>query len=588
MLDGSSLNDYSFFPQFRLEPRARDGDNDDGLAMRTADPLWMLGRQWQFGEFEGEDNGSPISAHASFLKDNVNTLIANNVEAQLNDRPLEVLVEAMTVRPKDLDLRTQVKIGEQFKRILRRTHGASAQSLINQLQAFYAIAPSDDLDEAANAFAQVMQGKTIRGGSLLKDIKEDTFADKSDDFAQLGAATAELEAWFDALYQQPPMNEGQTEGPQAKIDAWQATQLLYQFELRNESGSITLQAPDYQSGHLDWYSFDRAEVPEPQGFSLTPGYFPANLSFPAMPKKRLFSLENRLVDLGRMDINTDDLIRMMLIDFSMYSGSDWYIIPFAMNVHELCWIEEVKVRDVFGVCTPIRNGPQPHGHVGPSLGEHRDEDQQLTGLDVWDVFKIRDKFLDPVDYSLKDHFLFIAPKANRQESPPIEEVLLLRDEYANLVWGIEKKVRNQLGKPVDAYDLHLELNGPFILVESGDSEEDENIPKYRLANTVPFNWIPFLPTSPTGDHPGYVRRGYMVSNQPGEAFLNIEPLSSFAEQDPLLLRMEAIPKAGVRVILTWQRMRWWDGKTYLWQGRKVKSGRGEADSGLRFDYLTDK
>ena len=26
------------------------------------DPLWLLARQWQLGEFQGEDNGSPIMA----------------------------------------------------------------------------------------------------------------------------------------------------------------------------------------------------------------------------------------------------------------------------------------------------------------------------------------------------------------------------------------------------------------------------------------------------------------------------------------------------------------------------------------------
>ena len=46
----------NFIPQFRLEGRSRESDNPTGLEMRVADPFWMLGRQWQFGEFKGEDN----------------------------------------------------------------------------------------------------------------------------------------------------------------------------------------------------------------------------------------------------------------------------------------------------------------------------------------------------------------------------------------------------------------------------------------------------------------------------------------------------------------------------------------------------
>ena len=45
----------------RLELHARSRDLDPGLAAHTADPLWMLARQWQFGEFQGEDTGSPVS-----------------------------------------------------------------------------------------------------------------------------------------------------------------------------------------------------------------------------------------------------------------------------------------------------------------------------------------------------------------------------------------------------------------------------------------------------------------------------------------------------------------------------------------------
>ena len=34
---------------------------EDGLAARLADPLWMLARQWQLGEFRGDDAGSLVS-----------------------------------------------------------------------------------------------------------------------------------------------------------------------------------------------------------------------------------------------------------------------------------------------------------------------------------------------------------------------------------------------------------------------------------------------------------------------------------------------------------------------------------------------
>lgn len=45
----------------RIEPRTRAADMSPGLAAATADPLWLLARQWQVGEFRGEDAGSPVT-----------------------------------------------------------------------------------------------------------------------------------------------------------------------------------------------------------------------------------------------------------------------------------------------------------------------------------------------------------------------------------------------------------------------------------------------------------------------------------------------------------------------------------------------
>ena len=44
----------------RLEPRQPLGDLDRGFRAEIADPLWLLGRQWQLGEHAGEDASSPV------------------------------------------------------------------------------------------------------------------------------------------------------------------------------------------------------------------------------------------------------------------------------------------------------------------------------------------------------------------------------------------------------------------------------------------------------------------------------------------------------------------------------------------------
>src|SRR5437763_5396186 len=47
----------------RLEPQSVSGDPRPGAEARVADPLWMIGRQWQFGELEGENVGTPVAVH---------------------------------------------------------------------------------------------------------------------------------------------------------------------------------------------------------------------------------------------------------------------------------------------------------------------------------------------------------------------------------------------------------------------------------------------------------------------------------------------------------------------------------------------
>jgi hypothetical protein len=46
----------------RLEPRSRSEEIVTGLQAQVHDPLWLLARQWQLGEFQGEDAGSPAAA----------------------------------------------------------------------------------------------------------------------------------------------------------------------------------------------------------------------------------------------------------------------------------------------------------------------------------------------------------------------------------------------------------------------------------------------------------------------------------------------------------------------------------------------
>ena len=56
----------------RIEPRPRTKEFDKVLKAEIYDPLWMLARQWQFGEFKGEDTGSAIFAKVELKTTRIN------------------------------------------------------------------------------------------------------------------------------------------------------------------------------------------------------------------------------------------------------------------------------------------------------------------------------------------------------------------------------------------------------------------------------------------------------------------------------------------------------------------------------------
>lgn len=80
----------------RLEPIARDEDLGGTLRGELADPLWLLTRQRQFGEFAGEDAGSPVEVDLQYRQDRVDRVgVGDSVDPYdpTASPPLEALIE---------------------------------------------------------------------------------------------------------------------------------------------------------------------------------------------------------------------------------------------------------------------------------------------------------------------------------------------------------------------------------------------------------------------------------------------------------------------------------------------------------------
>src|SRR3954454_8008570 len=88
----------------RLEGRPRSVDFTRSLRAEVRDPLWFLTRQWQYGEFEGEDAGSPIDARIAYRTSTLDGFAAGSIAGPYDPgTPLEVTVAREEV-PFDLTL----------------------------------------------------------------------------------------------------------------------------------------------------------------------------------------------------------------------------------------------------------------------------------------------------------------------------------------------------------------------------------------------------------------------------------------------------------------------------------------------------
>src|ERR1700754_2683033 len=83
------------FAWSRLEGRPSTNNFDRALRAEVRDALWMLTRQWQMGEFEGDDAGSPVTSKLCTSTSEVDKYKADDQGVQPFDRnvPFEAKVE---------------------------------------------------------------------------------------------------------------------------------------------------------------------------------------------------------------------------------------------------------------------------------------------------------------------------------------------------------------------------------------------------------------------------------------------------------------------------------------------------------------
>ena len=568
----------------RLEPRSRNPEMNESLQARIYDPLWLLARQWQLGEFQAEDNGSPIVAHwqaqaARLTRYHSGAIKPNSiVDAPAYDPslPLESLVEREPVRPASNQitnpekLRLAAESGQQFLRMLQAQPLSKDYSaaFISQFR-FPALTAAQraTLDRESSNFFDLMGTRVPDGRKLYAAFNPNVVLPTSLQIAAGDQVEVEKAAqlwlqWYETLFSEP----------ETGTDSWMSDRMEYAFSVgsRFPEQEVVLTASEYTEGHLDWHAFDSNQevtLGSAQDNSVTElsrKVIPAPVSFRGMPAARFWEFEDAQVDFGSVDAGPSDLARMLLVEFALDYGNDWFVIPIELGIGSLYRSKSLVITDTFGVQTLIK----PNSELGEP---HRQ----------WRMFQISHTRGSGNPRPVSNMFFLPPSLISSVGNQPIEEVLFLRDEMANLAWAVERVIESASESQINRFEDYLEQRRRRDQASEPTPQVSDTL-QYRLSTEVPDYWVPLMPVK-TEDGLR-LKRGAVLQTSGAPVTVPARGRILEAGQE-LSLFEEEVPREGIRVSRSYQFARWIDGSSHFWIGRRKSVGRGEGSSGLKFDSL---
>ncbi|MGC3946462.1 MAG: hypothetical protein QM762_18390 [Chryseolinea sp.] len=587
----------------RLESSLRNETQlDNALRFEIRDALWMLTRQWQFGEFEGEDAGSATFASISSEQSQISGVGSSAGQVQSFDTtnaPFEKEIEHEVFLP---DVATRLEMGRHFERILaKRLPATSAPALITQFRnnprlQFTRDLPDDGAritrfqlaayysdEENLMLIDSLSKGRALDGFLLITALSSgnaaSSFLSQSND--QVNKAGNEFVEWYNRVY-----------GQQVNTNSWHPQHMEYQPQLAfvDETGQPKVLAKEeYYGDGFEWHGFQtksswNASTPAinvaDKRVANTGTVIPAGVRFRGMPSVRLWEMEDATVDFGDIKSSSTELNKMIFAEFGLVYGNDWLIAPVQFKGGNMCRISSIVVTDTFGQETHMQ--------------------EILPNADF--AF-----FQNPVTQATGNRWLFLANASSfTSESLPVEKVTFLRDEMSNMVWGVEQIVMNPYGGGRDGESLAKKtsefvksLSNQSIIANDGSPAADGW--SYKAGTLMAENRIPFIPMAVNAQQTAFRKRAVVLQRaaipRVGDDFapVRIRPRSTLLgymgkndgrRPEPLFIFEEEVPRSGMALSLIWKRVRWTNGQTHTWLARKKSLGVGEIDGNFKFDFVT--
>jgi hypothetical protein len=306
-----------------------------------------------------------------------------------------------------------------------------------------------------------------------------------------------------------------------------------------------------------------------------------------MPNTRWWSFEDGRTNFGNINPSTTDLGKLLFVEFTLVYANDWFLLPVTLPAGSIAAVKGLAVSNVFGERLWIE-----------AAGKGLDDDWQK-----WSLFTMNTKG----NMGEKtDNSLLVLPTVSKiQEGKPVEEVHLIRDEVANMVWGIEHIVPLASGFSKQGSEAARELKSRYQQLINKDIDDGTIVPvekeykadlRYEVMNTVPENWIPFIPARIDKSLRAIrLQRAAMpriLEGDPTPVPEKVEPRTTILREgldagNTYFVNEEEVTRAGTNVYQSYQRTRWYNGKVVTWLGMRKRTGKGEGASRLAFDQGRD-
>ncbi|MFD6275781.1 hypothetical protein ACFWFI_09440 [Streptomyces sp. NPDC060209] len=439
---------------FRYEPVPRDAGVEEALAAATHDAAWFLARQYGFGEFRGDDAATPVNVSIAqerhpldnWRGDVTEEAAAGDATAE-GDRwkpydPSTMVLESLVEQELQdgPDARLSITGAIRWRRALA---GAGLLGLLPAFARVCSFGPYGGLAPAALAATvrdrlpdPVALAKWLERIAARDEAAAEKFGVPSESREALASTAAQWLAWWKTRVPEPV---------EPAANTWDRNRMEYSFSVRASTlPEVELRAAEYHGGHLDWWAVDappaRVPVAEAMVTRDQRKTIPTPAGYGGMPVARFWEMEDARIDFGSIDASPADLGRLLLVAFATVYDNDWFCAPLPTLAGSLSRVVECTVSDVFG---------------GESVLAHataEDADWNVYGLGETSGGAAMGGGSDSATPAPSPWFYRAASLSGGLESPPLESVLLLRDEQANLAWAVEETVADRADQPIDRYN----------------------------------------------------------------------------------------------------------------------------------------